>query len=74
MRLLYVTVVISLVSMILIGSYLYAPAAGLKTAVIQPSTENVKEINGIVKRGDAFFDIFRKYKTDMEKFLQAKKI
>jgi hypothetical protein len=72
MRLLYVTVVASLVSMILIGSYLYAPA-GLKAAVIPPVTENISEINGVVKRGDALFDIFRKYKIDMEKFLQVKK-
>lgn len=72
MRLLYVTVVVSLVSMILIGSYLYAPA-GLKAAAIQPMTENISEINGVVKRGDALFDIFRKYKMDMEKFLQVKK-
>jgi hypothetical protein len=54
MRLLYVTVVVSLVSMILIGSYLYAPA-GLKAAAIQPVTENISEINGVVKRGDALF-------------------
>lgn len=74
MRLLYVTVVVSLVSMIVIGSYLYAPAAGLKMAVIQPATENIKEINGVVKRGDTLLDIFRKYKEDMEKFIQAKKI
>jgi hypothetical protein len=73
MRLLYVTVVVSLVTMILIGSYLYAPA-GLKTVMIQPETENVGEIKGVVKRGDTLFDIFRKYKMDMEKFLQAKKI
>lgn len=73
MRLLYITVVVSLVTMILIGSYLYAPA-GLKAAVTQPATENVREINGVSKRGDTFFDVFRKYKTDMEKFLQAKKI
>jgi hypothetical protein len=72
MRLLYVTVVISLVSMILIGSYLYAPA-GLKTAAIHPVMENISEINGVVKRGDTLFDIFRKYKIDMEKFLQVKK-
>jgi hypothetical protein len=72
MRLLYITVVVSLVSMILIGSYLYAPA-GLKAAVIQPVTENISEINGVVKRGDALFDIFRKYKIDMERFLQIKK-
>lgn len=74
MRLLYVTVVVSLVSMIVIGSHLYAPAAGLKTAVIQPATENVREINWFVKRGDTVFDIFRKYKTDIEKLLQGKKI
>jgi hypothetical protein len=72
MRLLYVTVVVSLVCMILIGSYLYAPA-GLKAAAIQPVTENISEISGVVKRGDALFDIFGKYKIDMEKFLQVKK-
>lgn len=72
MRLLYVTVVVSLVSMILIGSYLRAPA-GLKTAAIQPVTENISEIKGVVRRGDTLFDIFRKYKIDMEKFLQVKK-
>lgn len=72
MRLLYVTVVASLVSMILIGSYLYTPAV-LKAAVVQPATENVGEIKGVAKRSDAFFDIFRKYKTDIDKFLQAKK-
>jgi len=47
MRLLYVAVVASLVSMILIGSYLYTPA-GLKTAVIRPVTENIREIRGAV--------------------------
>lgn len=72
MRLLYVTVVVSLVSMILIGSYLYAPT-GLKTAAVQPVTENISEIKGVVKRGDTLFDIFRKYKIDMEKFLHVKK-
>jgi hypothetical protein len=73
MRLLYVTVVASLVSMILIGSYFYTPA-GIKAAVIQPATENVRENKSVVKRGDAFFDIFKKYKTDINMFFQAKKI
>jgi len=72
MRLLYVTVVASLVLMILIGGYLYTPA-GLKAAVIPPATENVGQVRGVVKRGDALFDIFRNYKKDIEKFLQAKK-
>jgi hypothetical protein len=72
MRLLYVAVVVTLVSMILIGSYLYAPA-GLKAAAIQPPMENARENKGLVKRGDVFFNLFTKYKTDMEKFLQLKK-
>lgn len=72
MRLLYVTVVASLVSMILIGSYLYAPT-GLRAAAIQTPMENARENKGLVKRGDTFFNLFTKYKTDMEKFLQLKK-
>ena len=72
MRLLYVAVVASLVSMILIGSYLYTPA-GLKTAVIRPVTENIREISGAVKKGDAISDIFRKYKEDLWQLLQIKK-
>lgn len=69
MRLLYVTVVASLVSMILIGSYLYTPA-GLKTAAIRPLTANIR---GVVKKGDSLSDIFRKYKTDIWQLLQVKK-
>lgn len=72
MRFLYVTVVVSLVSMILIGTYLYTPAR-LKAAVSQPAMEKVREIKDIPRKGDALLDIFRKYKADMEKFLQAKK-
>ncbi len=72
MRLLYVAVVASLVSMILIGSYLYTPA-GLKTAVIRPVTENIREIRGAVKKGDAISDIFMKYKEDLWQLLQIKK-
>jgi len=73
MRLLYVTVVVSLVSMILIGSYLYAPA-GLKTAAIQSPPEHAREGKDVVKRGETLFNLFAKYKTDMEKFLHVKKI
>jgi hypothetical protein len=73
MRLIYVTVVISLVSMILIGSYLYAPA-GLRAANVKPALENVGEIKTVSKKGETLFDIFRKYKTDVGHFLQAKKI
>ncbi len=72
MRLLYVAVVISLVSMMLVGSYLHAPA-GLKTAAVLPLTEKISDINGVVKRSDTLFDIFRKFKIDVEKFLQVKK-
>ncbi|MBA4396786.1 MAG: hypothetical protein C0394_05320 [Syntrophus sp. (in: bacteria)] len=72
MRLLYVTVVASLVSMILIGSYLYTPA-GLKTTIFRPVTENIRDIGGDVKKGDALSDLFRKYKTDIWQLLQIKK-
>jgi hypothetical protein len=73
MRLIYVTVVISLVSMILIGSYLYAPA-GLKAATAKPASENVGEIKNVSKKGETLFDFFMKYKKDVGNFLQAKKI
>ncbi|MFH1079169.1 MAG: LysM peptidoglycan-binding domain-containing protein [Pseudomonadota bacterium] len=72
MRLLYVAVVASLVSMILIGSYLCTPA-GLKTAALRPVTENIREIRESVKKGDTLSDIFRKYKTDLWQLLQIKK-
>jgi hypothetical protein len=72
MRLLYVTVVASLVSMIIIGSYLYAPA-GLKTAMVRPATDNIRALGGTVKKGDSLSDIFRKYKTDIWQLLQIKK-
>jgi hypothetical protein len=72
MRLLYVTVVASLVSMILIGSYLYTPA-GMKTALVRPVTENIRDIGGAVNKGDALSDILRKYKTDIWQLLQIKK-
>jgi hypothetical protein len=72
MRLLYVAVVASLVSMILIGSYLYTPA-GLKTAAMRPLTSNIREVSGDAKKGDTLSDIFRKYKTDIWQLLQIKK-
>lgn len=72
MRLLYVTVVVSLVSMILIGSYLCTPTR-LKAAVIRPAMENAREIREGLKKNDTLFDWFKKYKTDMERLLQAKK-
>jgi hypothetical protein len=72
MRLLYVTVVASLVSIILIGSYLYTPV-GLKTAAIRPLTSNIRELRGDVRKGDTLSDIFRKYKTDIWQLLQIKK-
>lgn len=72
MRLIYVTVVASLVAMILIGSYLYTPA-GLKTAMIRPVTENIRERGGAVKKGNTLSDILRKYKTDIWQLLQIKK-
>ncbi len=72
MRLLYITVVASLVSMILIGSYLYTPA-GLKTALLRPVTENIRDVGGAVKKGDTLSDMLRKYKTDIWQLLQIKK-
>jgi hypothetical protein len=72
MRLLYVTVVASLVSMILIGSYLYTPT-GMKTALIRPVTENIREVGETVKKGDTLSGILRKYKTDIWQLLQIKK-
>lgn len=72
MRLLYVTVVASLVSMILIGGYYYPPA-GLKSAAIRPLMENIREIGGAVKKGDTIPDRFRKYKTDILQLLQTQK-
>jgi hypothetical protein len=72
MRLLYATVVISLVSMILIGSYLYVPA-GMKSAMTPYSAENARENKTIAKRTDALYNLVMKYKTDMEKFLHIKK-
>jgi hypothetical protein len=72
MRLLYVTVVASLVSMILIGSYLYTPT-GMKTALIRPVTENIREVGETVKKGDTLSGILRKYKMDIWQLLQIKK-
>lgn len=69
MRLIYVTVVASLVSIILIGSYLNTPA-GLRIAAIRPLTENIR---GAVNKNDTLSDILRKYKTDLWQLLQIKK-
>ena len=73
MRLLYVAVVASLVSMILIGSYLNTPA-GIKRALNGSGVNNMREFGDIVKKGDVLFGIFRKYKTEMWQLLPVKKV
>ena len=72
MRLLYVTVVASLVSIILFGSYLYTPA-GLKTAALRPVMSNIREFREEVKKRDTLLDLYKKYKTDIWQLLQIKK-
>lgn len=71
MRLLYVAVVASLVSMILIGSYMNT-LSGNKRALIQPAINNMREFGDIVKKGDALLDIFKKYRTEMWQLLPVK--
>jgi hypothetical protein len=58
--------------MILIGSYLYTPT-GMKTALIRPVTENIREVGGAAKKGDTLSGILRKYKTEIWQLLQIKK-
>lgn len=62
MRLLYVAVVASLVSMILIGSYLNTPAC-ISKASLRPLIKNVREFGEMIKNKDVLFGIFKKYKT-----------
>jgi hypothetical protein len=62
MRLLYVAVVASLVSMILIGSYLNT-LAGTDRVSLRPMIKNVREFGDMVKAKDVLFGIFKKYKT-----------
>jgi len=72
MRPLFVSIGVTLVSMIAIGIYLHTPTAS-RTKAIQPATENIRNIRGVIKSGDTLFDIFKHYEIDAGQLLQVKK-
>jgi hypothetical protein len=69
MRLLYVAVVVSVVSMIMIGSFMYSPSA-LKTALNRPLAKNLRQV---INKGDTLSEKVQKYKTELWQLFQVKK-